>query len=76
MTPAAPPPVLAARTGDQLAVSAELVDVSDNRQLWGGRYNREQADVLAIEEDLATTIAATLKVERSRSIHQAYPLSA
>jgi serine/threonine-protein kinase len=51
--------------GAQLAVSAELVDVSDNHQLWGGRFNREQSDVLAIEEDLAKTIAGTLKVELS-----------
>jgi serine/threonine-protein kinase len=51
--------------GDQLAVSAELVDVSDSHQLWGGRYSRDQTDVLAIEEDLATTIADTLRVELS-----------
>jgi TolB-like protein len=52
-----------AQRGDRLTVSAELVDVSDNHQLWGGRFNREQSDVLAIEEDLAKTIASTLKVE-------------
>jgi serine/threonine-protein kinase len=52
-----------AQRGDRLTVSAELVDVSDNHQLWGGRFNREQSDVLAIEEDLATTIARTLKLE-------------
>jgi serine/threonine protein kinase/Tfp pilus assembly protein PilF len=56
--------------GDQLAVSAELVDVSDDHQLWGGRFNRDQRDVLAIEEDLAKTIAATLKVELSGDTEQ------
>ncbi len=49
--------------GAQLAVSAELVDVSDNHQLWGGRFNREQGDVLTIEEELTKTIAQTLKIE-------------
>ncbi len=49
--------------GDQLAVSAELVDVSDNHQLWGGRFNREQGDVLTIEAELTKTIAQTLKIE-------------
>jgi TolB-like protein/Tfp pilus assembly protein PilF len=49
--------------GDQLAVSAELVDVEDNHQLWGGRFSRQQSDVLGIEEELATTIASTLKLE-------------
>jgi serine/threonine protein kinase/tetratricopeptide (TPR) repeat protein len=54
-----------ARRDDGLAVSAELVDVSDNRQLWGGRYTRDEVDLLAIEEELAKTIAGTLKVELS-----------
>jgi serine/threonine-protein kinase len=51
------------RRGDELAVSAELVDVVDNHQLWGGRFNREQSDVLAIEEELTKTIAQTLEIE-------------
>lgn len=51
--------------GAQLAVSAELVDVSDNHQLWGGRFDRDQADVLAIEKELTDTIAQTLKIELS-----------
>jgi TolB-like protein/Tfp pilus assembly protein PilF len=49
--------------GDQLAVSAELVDVGDNHQLWGGRFNREQSDVLTIERELTSTIAQILKIE-------------
>ena len=51
--------------GDNLAVSAELVDVRDSRQLWGGRYTRTDNDVLGIEEELATTIAETLNIELS-----------
>jgi TolB-like protein/Tfp pilus assembly protein PilF len=52
-----------AQRGTQLAVSAELVDVEDNHQLWGGRFNRDQGDVLTIEEELTRTIAQTLKIE-------------
>jgi TolB-like protein/Flp pilus assembly protein TadD len=48
--------------GDQLSVSAELVDVEDNKQLWGGRFNRTQGDVLTIEEELTKTIAGILKI--------------
>jgi tetratricopeptide (TPR) repeat protein len=51
--------------GAQLAVSAELVDVEDNHQLWGGRFNREQGDVLTIEAELTKTIAQTLRIELS-----------
>ena len=56
--------------GAQLAVSAELVDVADNHQLWGGRFNREQGDVLTIEQELTKTIAATLKIELSDDTSQ------
>ena len=56
--------------GAQLAVNAELVDVADNRQLWGGRFNREQGDVLTIEQELTKTIAATLKIELSADTSQ------
>lgn len=49
--------------GSQLAVSAELVDVEGAHQLWGGRFNREQGDVLTVEEELTKTIAETLKLE-------------
>ena len=51
--------------GAQLAVSAELVDVTDNHQLWGGRFDRDQTDVLAIEKELTDTIAQTLEIELS-----------
>jgi serine/threonine protein kinase/tetratricopeptide (TPR) repeat protein len=51
--------------GVQLAVSAELVDVSDNHQLWGGRFDRDQTNVLAIEQELTNTIAQTLRIELS-----------
>jgi serine/threonine protein kinase/tetratricopeptide (TPR) repeat protein len=49
--------------GGQLSVSAELVDVSDNHQLWGGRFDRPQGDVLTIEKELTKTIAQTMKIE-------------
>jgi len=42
-----------------------LVDVTDNHQLWGGRFDRDQADVLAIEKELTETIAQTLEIELS-----------
>ena len=51
--------------GAQLAVSAELVDVNDSHQLWGGRFDRDETDVLAIERELTDTIAQTLRIELS-----------
>ena len=30
--------------GDNLTISAELVDVRDNKQLWGEQYERKASD--------------------------------
>ncbi len=53
------------RRGEQLAVSAELVDVADNRQLWGERIEHGRGDVLAIERDLSTALTHNLRVDLS-----------
>jgi uncharacterized protein (TIGR02996 family) len=50
------------RRSEQLAVSAELVEVDDNRQLWGDRFERESNDVLAIEKDLTAALTKRLDV--------------
>ena len=38
------------RTGDRIRVSAQLAGVADGYQLWGERFDRELADVFAVEE--------------------------
>src|SRR5438128_72295 len=47
--------------GDNLIVSAELVDVRDNKQLWGEQYNRKTADALAVQQEIAQEISAKLR---------------
>ena len=49
--------------GEELSISAELVDVAEDRQLWGGRYRRRLADLLAIERELTDTIVGRLRLE-------------
>ncbi|MGH9492258.1 MAG: protein kinase domain-containing protein, partial [Terriglobales bacterium] len=51
--------------GDQLVVSAELVDARTNRNLWGEQYNRKLSDVLAIQQEIAGEIAAKLRQQLS-----------
>src|SRR5262249_14230164 len=46
--------------GDELLVSTELVDVRDNKRLWGSQYNRKSADVQKLQGDIAQEIAAAL----------------
>ena len=49
--------------GDGLVVSAELVDVQDNRHLWGEQYNRRLSDVLAVQEEIAREISERLRLK-------------
>jgi serine/threonine-protein kinase len=42
--------------GDQLVIQAELMNVDTGAQLWGDQYSRPQADLLAVQDDIATEI--------------------
>ena len=48
--------------GDNLLVSAELVDVRDNKQLWGEHYNRKLVDIFVIQEEIAKQISENLRL--------------
>ncbi len=47
--------------GENLIISAELVDVASESQLWGERYNRKFSDVFAVQEEIATQISERLR---------------
>jgi serine/threonine protein kinase len=48
--------------GDDLSVSAELVDTSTNRQIWGEQYNRKLTDILSIQDEISKEISEKLRV--------------
>ena len=48
--------------GDDLSVSAELVDAREDRQLWGEQYSRKLADIVSIQQEIATAISGNLRV--------------
>ncbi|HEY8225537.1 MAG TPA: protein kinase [Pyrinomonadaceae bacterium] len=48
--------------GDNLAISTELLDVRDNKQLWGQQYNRKLADLVSLQRDIASDITSNLKL--------------
>ena len=59
------------KAGDRLRVTAELVDGSSGFALWSETFDRNLADVFAIQEEIARNIADALKVTLSRSEHEA-----
>ncbi|HWU40833.1 MAG TPA: tetratricopeptide repeat protein, partial [Candidatus Acidoferrum sp.] len=49
--------------GDNLSISAELVDTRDSTHLWGEQYNRKLADVQAVQEEIGREITDKLRVK-------------
>jgi TolB-like protein/tetratricopeptide (TPR) repeat protein len=45
------------RAGGRVRVSAQLINASTDQNMWGSRFDREGTDVLALEEDVAQSIA-------------------
>ena len=50
------------KSGNRLRVSAQLISVKDGYQLWSESYDRDLADVFAVQEDVARSIVAALRV--------------
>jgi eukaryotic-like serine/threonine-protein kinase len=48
--------------GNDLAVSAELVDAREDKQLWGEQYSRKVADITSVQREIATAISGNLRV--------------
>jgi TolB-like protein/Tfp pilus assembly protein PilF len=53
------------RSGDRVRVSAQLIDARTDMHLWADHYDRDLADVFAIESELAEAIVAQLKSKLS-----------
>lgn len=51
--------------GDNLTVSVELVDVENNRLIWGEQYERKMSELLATQREIATEIANKLQLKLS-----------
>lgn len=54
------------RAGNRIRVTAQLVRVADESQLWSERYDRELTDVFAIQDEIAQAIVERLKVKLDR----------
>ena len=45
--------------GDSLFISTELLDVRENKQLWGEQYNEKVSDILTLQRTIAGQISNT-----------------
>src|SRR5438874_2422500 len=44
------------RAGNRVRITAQLIDAATGRHLWADRYDRELADVFAVQDEIAQTI--------------------
>ena len=51
--------------GDNLTISVELIDVRNNKLLWGEQYDRKMTDLLATQREIATMITQKLQLKLS-----------
>ncbi|MCX2836522.1 helix-turn-helix domain-containing protein [Salinimicrobium sp. MT39] len=49
------------KVGDQVLLNIQLIDASGDKHLWAEQYNREVVDIFAIQNEVATKIAKSVK---------------
>jgi serine/threonine-protein kinase len=50
------------RAGNRVRVTAQLITAADGSHLWSERFDREMADVFAIQDEISQAIAGALQV--------------
>jgi TolB-like protein len=53
------------RAGNRIRVTAQLISAEDGSHLWSERYDREMADVFAVQDEIAAAIADALQLKLS-----------
>jgi serine/threonine protein kinase/Flp pilus assembly protein TadD len=56
--------------GDAVTVSAEMTNVRDNTEIWGAHYDGKVADILSLQQQIATDLAGRLRSNLSGSQKQ------
>jgi eukaryotic-like serine/threonine-protein kinase len=51
------------RAGSRVRVTAQLILAADGTHLWSQRYDREMADIFAVQDEIAAAIAGALKLK-------------
>ena len=51
------------RAGSRIRVTAQLIHAADGTHLWSQRYDREMADIFAVQDEIAAAIAGALKLK-------------
>ena len=53
------------RAGSRLRISAQLIETNTGHALWADRFDRETSDVFEVQDEMARSIAAALRIKLS-----------
>ena len=56
-------------SGDRLRVTAQLTDVASGYQLWSERFDREAADIFAVQDEIARGVVEAVRAHLSPGDH-------
>jgi Predicted integral membrane protein len=59
------------KSGDQVRITAQLIDAATSSHLWTQTYDRKLDDVVKVQDEIAQSVASALRVELST--HQTSP---
>ena len=51
------------RSGDRIRITAQLIDATTGHHIWSQRYDREQKDIFAIQDDITLEITKALQAD-------------
>jgi TolB-like protein/Tfp pilus assembly protein PilF len=49
------------KSGNRVRITAQLIDTESGHQVWAGRYDRELADIFALQDEITERIAAIIE---------------
>jgi adenylate cyclase len=62
------------KAGQRVRITAQLINASNDAQLWGERYDRDLNDIFALQDEISKAIVAALKLtllpEEKRALEQ------
>ncbi len=53
------------KSGNRIRLTAQLIDVKTNKNIWADRYDRELEDIFALQDELVKSIVSALAVRLS-----------
>ncbi|MEJ2299607.1 MAG: hypothetical protein P8X94_14145, partial [Woeseiaceae bacterium] len=61
------------KAGNQVRITAQLIDVAGGYHLWSETYDRELDNILTVQDEIATSIVDALKLELQLQPHAGTP---